>query len=368
MSFEARYLLEQELLPQLIIEDKHYRDGTTRKKINEDTLHSLLRQKGSFLISLMNNIGSSTGIECPYSESQFGVDYHTLFNKDKSINYRIVVIDMPTPESMPLCSRIFICYNSGLFEPAVYMVEKSFENDYLLCGSDGECHYNFGLIEDDRQTQYEKVRKEYRSTLTPHIKNSMRSAYVLFSEYHEEAKETISYFNCSDPNDVIMNLCPMMCAISDYVSYKTSGEIGIVHTLIGRTWAEEIEKDEDTRKELRDAFITTFEELSDYYFPFLFDKKADMEFWRGSEKPEINPETNPIFNCTAAFCDILYNIGCGKKTDDAHLLDYHYSEDKYCFTEFFSDLYSVMMDFYNDMYSQEEYIQGIENPVIKREN
>ncbi len=353
MSFEVRYLFEQELLPRLILNEEQTLKGRIRTKINKETLHRLLEKKGAFLVTLMNQLFQKAGRKCPYTENQFDINLLCLKNKDGT-KFRVVTIDMPKPEKMPLCSRIIICFDSRLYQPQYYMVEKSFVWSYQLCGSDGECHMNYGSVDNDKSKQLEKVCELYGASLKP---RHIRSDFSVITEYYEQALELLMFTDYYNNDTAIIDLYPMMFVIADYASFKAGKDRELAHSLIKIYWEKVMKFGHNLDEywdELKDSYTNLFESRVDFYVSFIVEKHADMEFWLSSDKPSLNP----VLNCTAAFCDNLYNPSRRRDYDHAPLLVKPFTESMFFSTAVFSELYGIMMDYYNDMFSREDSLKN----------
>lgn len=126
---EIRYYFEHRLLP-----DCFY-------KYKEKFIMALLTSEGKFLYDIMSDLCRESQEENIYSLEMYKVSACKLED-----GTRIVKLDMPKPESEPLCYRIYLVFDES-FEKADYLTAERgiMEEQIFLCGWDenGE-HFNFG--------------------------------------------------------------------------------------------------------------------------------------------------------------------------------------------------------------------------------
>ena len=153
---EERYYLEQRVIPEMLY-----------SKNCQQFLMALLQNRGEFFVHLLNVIGKETGYNCPYETDQFVFKPQLISGENKSKDIAILMIDMPEPERMPLCSRIIICHDSMMSNPRYYTVEKTVgENKFMLCGVDEEGrHLNFGNCPESEMDLFRKIYSFYTNYL-----------------------------------------------------------------------------------------------------------------------------------------------------------------------------------------------------------
>ena len=147
-EMEIRYALEQRLIPQMLFSEN-----------GGNMITSILREKGNFFTTCLGFIAEEEGVESKYKDTDFKIHPVPLFDDDRNLIYAVIIVDMPKPKHIPLCSRLFICHD-GKFERVHYfMVEKSFGSD-MLCGRDADdCHLNYGPAPKEIKEQFQKVIK-----------------------------------------------------------------------------------------------------------------------------------------------------------------------------------------------------------------
>ncbi len=143
---EIRYALEQRLIPQMLFSEK-----------GANMVNTILREKGSFFTTCLRYLAEEKGVECKYAGTDFTIHPIPFFDDNRNLVYAVIIVDMPKPKHIPLCSRLFICHD-GKFERVHYFtVEKSFGAD-MLCGRDADdTHFNYGSAPKDIKEQFQAV-------------------------------------------------------------------------------------------------------------------------------------------------------------------------------------------------------------------
>lgn len=153
----SRYYIEQTYLPQVVF---------SNEQLGEELLNGLLECDAKNMYLMFSSVYKDRGEECPYSEDQFVIRVEEVFGKDNSTNFCVITINMPEPEEMLLCSRIFICLEPALKNLRYFLVEKSFDDEYALCGKNGEgAHSNYGPAPGSEIEQFKKVCEIYEDYL-----------------------------------------------------------------------------------------------------------------------------------------------------------------------------------------------------------
>lgn len=157
MEQTERYYLEQMFIPNMLYSENC-----------QQFLMVLLQDRGDFFLHVLNEIGKQTGYRCPYEADQFVFKPQIIAGEDNSQDIAFLMIEMPEPERMPLCSRIIICHDAQLSNPRYYTVEKTLgENKFMLCGVDEQgCHLNFGPMPGDEKALFTKIYGFYSSFLS----------------------------------------------------------------------------------------------------------------------------------------------------------------------------------------------------------
>ena len=107
---------------------------------------------------LFNTVYGPQGEVCPYQKEQFNVNTQMVPGKDNAQDFMVITIDMPEPEDELLASRIFICLDNSFDNLAYFLVEKSFEPMFMLCGVDEKgSHLNYGEAPSDKNELFRKV-------------------------------------------------------------------------------------------------------------------------------------------------------------------------------------------------------------------
>lgn len=154
---KSRYYIEQDYIPHVLFKNEH---------LGETLLRSLLEGDAKMMHTLFDSIYKTREEECPYSEEQFAVKVKEIPGEDNAPKFSVITIDLPKPEEMLLSSRIFICVKPSLEDLRYFLVEKSFDDEYALCGKDGEgAHLNFGKAPELEIEQFKKVCEIYNNYL-----------------------------------------------------------------------------------------------------------------------------------------------------------------------------------------------------------
>ena len=145
-EMKIRYILEQELLPQMLFSEN-----------GSNMINTILREKGGFFTTCLQFLAEEEKTESRYKDTDFTIQPVPFFDDDKNLVFSVIIVDMPKPKHAPLCSRIFICHD-GQFKNAYYfLVEKSFGSS-MLCGRDRDGnHLNYGPAPKDIKDQFQRV-------------------------------------------------------------------------------------------------------------------------------------------------------------------------------------------------------------------
>ena len=154
LNFQVRYFLEQRFLPQNLYSE-----------YGSNVIAKMLQGRGAFFVQVLNYIGENENYKCPYTEAEF-VFKPLLVGGDGSMpEFAVLAIDMPAPEKAPLCSRIFICHDSAFSNIRYYTIEKTINNSYMLCGTSGEDHINYGTAPGTEKELFYRICNLYMDHL-----------------------------------------------------------------------------------------------------------------------------------------------------------------------------------------------------------
>ena len=141
-----RYIFEQKLLPGMLF--------------SEDRLKCLIvikQRKGGFFADFLNMMAEHDGDEDGYTQADFTVESVPHFDGNENLLFAVTVVNMPEPEDITQCSRIFICHDGEFENIKYFMAEKSFFG-FALCGRDSKGnHLNYGPVSGELKEQAEKV-------------------------------------------------------------------------------------------------------------------------------------------------------------------------------------------------------------------
>lgn len=152
MRYEERYYLEQKLIPECLY-------GKESKQL----MMGLLQGRGTFLIKLLNEIGKQTGYICPYDDNQFDFKPLLVGACGDVPEIAILMIDMPEPETMPICSKLIICHDERIERIQYYTVEKTVGiGKSMLCGvEENGQHKNYGETPKTEKELFQRVYELY---------------------------------------------------------------------------------------------------------------------------------------------------------------------------------------------------------------
>ena len=154
---KSRYYIEQDYIPHVLFKNE---------LLGETLLRSLLKGDTKMMHTLFDSIYKTKEEECPYGEEQLVVKVKEISDEDNVPKFSVITIDLPKPEEMLLSSRIFICVKPSLENLRYFLVEKSFDDEFALCGKDGEgAHLNFGKAPELEIEQFKKVCEIYNNYL-----------------------------------------------------------------------------------------------------------------------------------------------------------------------------------------------------------
>lgn len=144
---EFRYRLEQRILPNTFYKDK------------DKFLDSVLDKGGKFFSDLF--VLFAPPESAVYSEKDFGVAAKKIEYRnedDKKTELYIVIADMPKPDEMQLCRRIYFCYEEESDTARYFTSELSFTGDYFICSViNGEGKGDYGIAPEDTELEFRKV-------------------------------------------------------------------------------------------------------------------------------------------------------------------------------------------------------------------
>lgn len=137
----ARYYFEHKMIPQLFYEDP-------------EQLMGFLRENGPF--TLWERFTGQNNVDVTYSADEF-----ELKEFPQEDGMQILMISMPDPPELPLCFRIYLCYDPATKEGAVFTMEydNMFGDACFLCGWNKEgthLDYGAGLLLSKDDPDYEK--------------------------------------------------------------------------------------------------------------------------------------------------------------------------------------------------------------------
>ena len=99
----ARYYFEHKMIPQLFYEDP-------------EQLMGFLRENGPF--TLWERFTGQNNVDVTYSADEF-----ELKEFPQEDGMQILMISMPDPPELPLCFRIYLCYDPATKEGTVFTME-----------------------------------------------------------------------------------------------------------------------------------------------------------------------------------------------------------------------------------------------------
>ena len=127
---QVRYYFEHRLLPQLLYEDP-------------DQLLGFLNDNGIY--TLWYNFTQNNGFDVIYAADDFD---QALYQADNGTWYMQVFL--PKPEDMPLCCRVYLCWNPDTDQKGYYTIEYDnyFGDAWFLCGwTEDGVHMDFGTLD-----------------------------------------------------------------------------------------------------------------------------------------------------------------------------------------------------------------------------
>ena len=133
---EVRYLLEHKFLPQVLFSAQ-----------GKKTVILLMNEHGSVLVRMMELLGSKLDphYRCPYRAEDYRFSGRVYGGEDGTAKSYVLRIDMPAPESPPLCHAVYICHDENCAHICYYTLEESLDGARCLCGwSPDGCHINYG--------------------------------------------------------------------------------------------------------------------------------------------------------------------------------------------------------------------------------
>lgn len=154
---QSRYYIEQTYLPHVLFKNE---------RLGKSFLTGLMEDGGKMMHTLFDSIYKTRDEDCPYSADQFSVKTEEVAVKDTVAKFCVVTVDLPKPEEMLLCSRIFICFGPSFEKLRYFLVERSFDSEFALCHRDGEgAHLNYGKAPELEIEQFKKVCGIYEDYL-----------------------------------------------------------------------------------------------------------------------------------------------------------------------------------------------------------
>ena len=137
-----RYDFEQRLLPQLLYNEK------------AKLLNAILDKEGKFFSDLFIVFGPVT--DTIYNEKEFVIGAKRIQSDDKMLDY--LIVNMPKPTMMPLCRRIYLCFEEKSGIVRYYTSEKSIDNKYAMCCVTKQgTRLNYGSAPDDGELEFRKI-------------------------------------------------------------------------------------------------------------------------------------------------------------------------------------------------------------------
>lgn len=161
LNEQVRYFLEHKALPEELYSDH-----------GGGLVVAILKERGKFFVQALNILGKEEGYTCPYSEDDYVFKPQLIRGKGRAPDLAILEIDMPEPERMPLCSRVYICHDDKLDHIRYYTVERTYDGSSMLCGWDQECHSNYGPAPSDEKELFLKIYGMYLKYLVGSIDSS----------------------------------------------------------------------------------------------------------------------------------------------------------------------------------------------------
>lgn len=155
----GRYFLEQRVIPDRLFLGEGKLFIASLPKLGGRDLYSQL--------VIRENLRIGGGYKCPYSPNQFVIKTRRLWTTDNKQEFGMSIIEMPEPESVPLCAFLIICHDSKLEQIRYYTIEKAIgRGHYMLCEVDEERrHLNYGDAPDSYEEIIEKINELYTDYL-----------------------------------------------------------------------------------------------------------------------------------------------------------------------------------------------------------
>ena len=143
MSIETkvRYCLEHKTLPEALWQNR------------AQLLLSFLQGKEQVMVELYKQAEKANPeYACPYSAEQFTVCFREYVEDNGSV--LILKVEMPAPESSPLCRAIYICFAGDQHEDFYFTSELASTGQYYLCAhTANKMHLKF----DEADNEFDKV-------------------------------------------------------------------------------------------------------------------------------------------------------------------------------------------------------------------
>ena len=142
-----RYSLEQKILPNSFYAGK------------EDFLYSILEKNGKFFSDIITLFAPPESTI--YNEKDFEVTAkHLSYREDDEVKKKLylVIVDMPQPEEVLWCRRLYFCYEENSKSAKYYTSELALSGDYLICSvNKNGIRNNYGKAPQDLELEFRKV-------------------------------------------------------------------------------------------------------------------------------------------------------------------------------------------------------------------
>ncbi len=142
-----RYRLEQRILPRSFYEGK------------ENFLNSVLDKNGKFFSDIITLFAPHESTI--YNEKDFTVTAkHLSYREDDEVKKKLylVIVDMPQPEEVLLCRRLYFCYEEFSKTAKYYTSELSLRGDYFMCAvNSNDTRSNYGKAPKDLELEFRKI-------------------------------------------------------------------------------------------------------------------------------------------------------------------------------------------------------------------
>lgn len=142
---EIRYFFEHKLLPMWFFQKK------------EELIAILLDKNANMPFVVMNDICEKEGVKMTYEPTQYN---SVMYVMTKEIT--MVMLNMPKPESEPLCHRIYLVFDKDYKKLGYFTVEEGNKFGNFMCGWDKDgSHINYGSCPSEQKQELIKIMDIY---------------------------------------------------------------------------------------------------------------------------------------------------------------------------------------------------------------